>query len=184
MKLAKKRRTHSKSPRFSRRWLFLSLLALGIVVLIIALSRGDSSSNTKSQADSTAASASGEKQQSGSAATSGSDKTPADSTSASSSQAPKTPYGNFVSSHSVGFDDSESSICLTSANARCQITFSKDGATKSLGEKTADSDGAAYWYWKPQDIGLTAGSWQITASASLNGKSSSATDARNLQIQQ
>jgi hypothetical protein len=55
--------------------------------------------------------------------------------------------------------------------------------TKSLGSKTTDGDGAAYWTsWKLQDVGLSEGSWSITATATLNGQSKSTTDSLSLQV--
>lgn len=97
------------------------------------------------------------------------------------------PTGSFVSNHQPNLDGSpapnlESSVCNTTPGATCMITFTKDGATKSLEERTADVNGSVYWDWKIQDIGLTVGIWKIQAVASLNGKSLITADAVNLKV--
>lgn len=93
------------------------------------------------------------------------------------------PDGTFVSSHHVSMDVTIASNCTTTPGATCQISFTKDGTTKSLDSRTTDKGGGAYWSWKPQDIGLTSGSWKVKATATLNGKSLSADDALNLEVQ-
>ncbi|HJP96899.1 MAG TPA: hypothetical protein VJ843_06050 [Candidatus Saccharimonadales bacterium] len=97
------------------------------------------------------------------------------------------PTGDFVSNHHPNLSGSPApsqiaSVCTTTPGATCVISFSKDGVTKSLASETADSGGSAYWDWKLQDIGLTTGSWQITATATLNGQTKSATDALKLEV--
>lgn len=94
------------------------------------------------------------------------------------------PAGTFVSNHrpSLSANDGQSSNCTTSAGATCQITFTKDGATKSLAAQTTDRAGTTYWSWKPQDIGLSVGTWKIQAVATLNGQTKTADDALNLEI--
>ncbi len=184
MKTRKKNNTSSKISGFGRRQLIvLSLAFLVVIALAVVLLHNNSTDKSKSQAATTNTSVSAKGEQSTPA--SNSDKSPNSSagTATTSGEAPKTPYGSFVSSHSAGFNDSEASICTTSVGAKCQIVFSKDGVNKTLAEKTTDNDGVAYWSWKPQDLGLTAGSWQITATASQNGKTVSANDTRNLVIQ-
>lgn len=184
MKIRKKRYSSVKRSRFStRKLIILAVVALVVVGLALAISHHNSSNKTKSQM--TTVSSKGE-QAIPTTTASGSDKSTGTSTSSSSSpsgEVPKTPYGSFVSSHSAGSGDSELSTCLTSAGAKCMITFTKGGVSKTLDEKTTDSDGAAYWNWKPQDIGLSTGSWQIMATASNNGQTATATDTRNLTIQ-
>jgi len=106
-----------------------------------------------------------------------------------SGAAPKAPTGQFVSSHTASLNSSsnfgvttEDSVCNTSAGATCEITFTQNGVTKSLGKKTVDGSGAAYWSgWKIADY-LTSGTWKITATASLNGQTTSTTDVNNLVI--
>lgn len=92
------------------------------------------------------------------------------------------PSGNFVSNHSSSLDAAQSSDCTTTPGATCKITFTKDGVTKSLEERTTDRGGAAYWSWKPQDIGLSEGTWEIKAVASLNGKTLTSDDALKLTL--
>ncbi len=97
------------------------------------------------------------------------------------------PNGTFVSNHhpSLSGQNSnlEQSTCNTLPGASCDIEFSKDGVTKSLGLKQADSSGAVYWTWKLQDVGLTQGTWQTTARATLNGETKTAQDPLALTIQ-
>lgn len=97
-----------------------------------------------------------------------------------------TPFGNFVSNHFPGKDGSptaEQSVCNTTPGANCYIEFTKDGVTKKLDSKVADSSGSVIWNWDVKDAGLTEGSWQITAIASANGQTKSATDQISLEIQ-
>jgi len=95
------------------------------------------------------------------------------------------PTGNFVSAHkNVPSTTSLSSVCNTTSGATCQITFTNGSVVKSLSSQTTDSTGAAYWNsWKPSDLGLTSGSWQVQAVAILNGQTKTSTDAMNLEIQ-
>lgn len=101
---------------------------------------------------------------------------------------PIAPAGStFVSDHNRQLSNSklssEQSVCNTSPGASCVIEFSQNGVTKSLPAKTTDSYGTAYWSWTLQEIGLTPGSWQITAKATLNGQTKTAQDATNLNVQ-
>lgn len=75
------------------------------------------------------------------------------------------------------------SICNSTAGAACQITFTKDGVTKSLDTAQTDNGGSVYWTWKLQDLGLTPGAWHIQATATLNGKSARADDPLTLDVQ-
>src|SRR5690606_17218727 len=98
-----------------------------------------------------------------------------------------TPFGNFVSNHRPNLSGSPapntlSSVCNTTPGASCTISFTKDGTTKSLPAQTADANGATYWNWKLQDIGLTTGTWKVQANASLNGQTKSASDALDLVV--
>lgn len=100
-----------------------------------------------------------------------------------------TPTGSFVSNHHPNLSGSPapntmSSVCNTTPRATCKITFTKDGSTKELPAHTVDANGSAYWNWKLQDIGLTAGTWKITAVASLNGQTKTASDAMDLVVAQ
>ncbi len=97
------------------------------------------------------------------------------------------PSGDFVSNHSPNLSNSPapneiSSVCTTTPGATCTITFTKDGVTKSLPQQTTDRGGSTYWDWKLQTVGLTVGTWQINAVATLNGQTKSAADAINLNV--
>jgi hypothetical protein len=112
---------------------------------------------------------------------------PADQKSSGQTAKLVEPYGNFVSNHHPNLDGSPApsvmqSICTTTPGALCTISFTKDGVTKSLPEQRTDSGGAAYWNWNLQDVGLSEGSWQIQAKATLGSQTASAQDAINLEV--
>lgn len=74
------------------------------------------------------------------------------------------------------------SVCNTSPGATCKIIFTKDGVSKSLPDKIADSGGSAYWTWTLSDVGLTAGTWKVTATATLGTQTKTAADAQALEV--
>ncbi len=96
----------------------------------------------------------------------------------------QTPTGTFVSSHTVSTSSNISSACSSTPGATCIISFSNDnGSTISLAKEVTDPSGAAYWdSWSPKSIGLTSGTWHISAIASLSGQSKSATDSRDMVV--
>ena len=98
------------------------------------------------------------------------------------------PTGNFVSNHSPSLtgrlsSNNDQSICNSTQTAVCKIAFTKDGVTKLLADKVLDGNGTNYWNWTLQDIGLTAGPWKVTATASLNGQTKTSVDATLLIVQ-
>ena len=100
---------------------------------------------------------------------------------------PITPFGSFVSNHQPELNGAwelnrMQSVCNTSAGATCKISFTKDGETKSLSAQKTDKEGAAYWSWTLQEVGLTEGTWKVTATATLNGQTASASDPINLEV--
>lgn len=114
---------------------------------------------------------------------------PAPSANSNSSAAPVTPTGDFVSDHAPNLSGNphpsqENSVCVTTPGATCYIEFTQGNVAKQLSTQTADSNGAVYWTWDIAQDGFTAGSWQITAVASLNGKTATSTDPRALLINQ
>jgi len=112
-------------------------------------------------------------------------KTPSSSPAQTSDVTLVAPFGSFVSNHYPGKNGSpttEQSVCNTTAGATCYLQFTKDGVTKKLDAKVADSSGSAFWEWNVKDAGFTAGSWQITAVATLNGQTKSTTDQINLEV--
>ena len=107
---------------------------------------------------------------------------------AQSNQPPQQPYGDFVSNHHPNLDGNPvpnrmSSVCNTSPGATCTVRFTKNGVTKELPVKKSDDNGAVYWDWNLQDIGLSEGNWTIRALATLNGKTTTATDPLNLEVE-
>jgi hypothetical protein len=96
------------------------------------------------------------------------------------------PSGSFVSNHKPGQNGSpteESSVCLTTPGASCTITFTMNNTTKSLPAQTADSSGTAYWAsWTPASVGLTAGSWKVSAVATWGTQSATTQDPVPLEV--
>ncbi len=90
----------------------------------------------------------------------------------------------FVSAHNITLSDNPTlqSTCVTSPGASCVISFTSGTKTKSLNAQTTDREGATYWDWKPNELGLSKGKWTITATATLNGQSKSAKDAIQLEV--
>ena len=110
-------------------------------------------------------------------------------TTSSSTATPIAPFGNFVSNYNPDLSGSPSpnlmqSTCNTTPGATCVISFSMNGVTKSLAPETANTSGSANWTWHLQDIGLTVGYWNISATATLNGKSVTTGDTLQLNVQQ
>lgn len=98
------------------------------------------------------------------------------------------PYGTFVSNHHPSLDGStapstEESVCYAAPGATCYIEFTKGSLVKRLPAETADSSGSVSWNWDIKQAGLSTGSWTIKAIASLNGKTMSAQDNLNLEVQ-
>lgn len=97
------------------------------------------------------------------------------------------PSGAFVSNHHPNLDGSpapnqEQSVCNTTPGATCKIEFKKDGVTKSLPTATADDNGNVYWSWNLSGVGLTEGSWTITATATSGTISKISNDSLNLEV--
>lgn len=118
---------------------------------------------------------------------SSSDKSTDNTTPTAETKPVRAPSGEFVSNHSPNLDGSPapnlmSSVCSTTPGIQCSIRFSKDGVTKSLPAKITDTNGAAYWTWRLQDIGLTAGSWKITAVAKSGATTKTFSDPLNLKV--
>lgn len=98
----------------------------------------------------------------------------------------ETPYGSFVSNHkpSLSAANTVNSVCHTTLSATCEIRFSKGSEVKVLGPDKVGATGYVSWNWKLQDIGLSAGTWQVEAVAKLSGKTATATDTIALEISQ
>jgi len=99
------------------------------------------------------------------------------------------PTGNFVSDHHPNLSgspapNSMTSVCNTTPDASCQISFTNGSITKSLPKQVTDAGGVTYWYWKLQDIDLTAGNWSVSATSNLDGSSLSSTDPMTLVVSQ
>ncbi len=99
-----------------------------------------------------------------------------------------TPWGNFVSNHHPGQNGTpltETSVCNTTQGATCDISFTNGTATESLPAQVASSNGATFWSnWSLSSIGLTPGNWKITATATLDGQTKTATDPMELVVPQ
>lgn len=86
------------------------------------------------------------------------------------------PTGTFANVYQAKTSDQMGSTCNTTPGATCQIIFTNGTLTKSLSAQVADRGGAVYWAWKPQDIGLTKGTWHITARAVLGSQTKTTSD--------
>jgi hypothetical protein len=104
------------------------------------------------------------------------------------------PTGTFVSNHGsadqpVEPTTGEASNCITTPGASCSIQFTQNGVNKSLTAAAAndnakdDQNGTASWSWTPASVGLTTGSWTVTAIATLNGQTKSTQDPTQLTVQ-
>lgn len=99
------------------------------------------------------------------------------------------PFGDFISNHHPNLSgkpapNTVTSVCSTTPGATCYITFTKGNIIRSLSKQTTDSGGGAYWTYTLQSAGLTIGSWQVKAIASLNGQTKTASDAMELTVSQ
>jgi len=99
------------------------------------------------------------------------------------------PSGDFVSDHHPNLSGSPApntmtSVCNTTAGASCQIFFTNNSVVKSLPSQVANSGGSVYWNWTLQSVGLTAGSWQIKAVATMGTQTQSTNDATTLVVSQ
>lgn len=97
------------------------------------------------------------------------------------------PSGTLVSNHRPSLSSSslsgEQSVCNTSPGASCYIEFTKGNEVKKLPVQTTDSNGSTYWTWDVGQAGLGAGSWKITAVASLSGQTKTFDDSLTLDVQ-
>lgn len=137
-------------------------------------------------------SASGDTPLSDQTQTSGSTSSPKDSSSAApsldTSVTPVAPAGTFVSNHRPNLSGSpapsqENSTCTTTPGAECYIQFENDGVIKLLPAQVTDSNGNTSWDWDVKSLGLSQGSWTITAIAKNGAKTNSSGDEIRLQVQ-
>jgi len=80
------------------------------------------------------------------------------------------PWGSFANTYKASINDQMGSTCNTSPGATCQIIFTNGSQTKSVEAQTTDAGGAAYWSWTPKSVGLTPGTWHITAKAVMGSQ--------------
>jgi hypothetical protein len=100
---------------------------------------------------------------------------------------PDTPTGLFLNTHTLSLSGGAvpgdgQSVCKTTPGATCNIRFTKDGQTKELGAKVADSSGNVEWSWTPAEVGLTAGQWQVEIIAARGDYTAVAEDPLGLQV--
>lgn len=188
-----------KIKRYSKFWLILgSALIIIIVGVVTYLYMRNSSSttgqpnssgiynpNTNNPTSSVPASNTNKDPSGGGVATTkeGSNSAP----SIDASTQPSAPTGTFVSNHRPNLSgkpapSSETSTCTTTPGAQCKISFSMNGIVKSLPTQQTDGNGNTSWTWTLQDIGLTTGSWKISATAINGTKTANATDQLDLVV--
>lgn len=91
---------------------------------------------------------------------------------------PNRPIGQFVSNPGGPGNPNpttEESTCTTTPGAFCQILFKSGGVTNQLPAQKTDANGSTVWDWGIKAIGLTPGTWQVTAVATNGDKSASNT---------
>lgn len=94
------------------------------------------------------------------------------------------PWGTFANVYKTRPGDEMESTCNTTPGATCQIVFTNGSITKSLDAETTDAGGAVYWAWTPAGVGLTPGTWHITAKAILGTQTkTTSNDPLTLEIQ-
>jgi len=94
---------------------------------------------------------------------------------------PATPTGQFVSSHPAGKSMDEQSACITTPGASCYIQFTQGNVLRTLQPQLTDANGGAIWNWNTSY--LNSGNWQVSAVATLNGQTKTASDTTPLTIQ-
>lgn len=118
-----------------------------------------------------------------------SDKTKDNPTpSPDSTSSPLAPFGTFISNHKPNLGGSpapsqEQSVCNTTPGATCYIQFTKAGIIKTLGSQKTDNNGSTVWNWDINKAGFSAGSWEVTAFATLNGQTATTKDPLALEVQ-
>lgn len=100
---------------------------------------------------------------------------------------PVSPTGQFASNHRPNLSgqptpNAMSSVCTTTPGAHCKLQFQMGGITKELPAQPTDASGSVQWNWTLQDIGLTQGTWTITAVATNGSKSATAVDPIKLEV--
>lgn len=167
----------------------LVIIAIGSAGLYYFLNQKTNSSPTTPSAPSSGSAATKEKDASSSTSIGNSKDQDTDSTTPQidSSVTPQVPVGTFVSNHHPNLDGQPApntieSTCTTTAGATCTITFTNESTTLSLPAQKTDQDGNTTWTWKLQEIGLTEGSWTVTATATNGTKSTFSTDPMKLEV--
>lgn len=202
MARTKHKGSRSRLSTTRRRWLVvIAIFILGLAVLEISgvthFFHNKKAVSGIIPATSTASSSNGQAAGSGSEpgnskpapAANGNQKSNVSSSDSSVTLLLKAPYGTFVSNHhpslsgSNGVPSSMQSTCLTTPGAKCYMTFTNSGVTKTLQVQAADENGAVFWDWDVKTAGFTEGSWAVSATASLNGQSLTTKDSLNLEVQ-
>jgi len=187
----------SKRSRWSNPWLIpaiiLVIIAVGATAYVRHHDKSKSVSTTKIQTNNGVATPTTNVpggSPSSTASGIGQSKGPSSgsSSSISSGVTPGAPIGNFVSNHRPNLSGSpspnaETSNCTTTPGATCQIEFTMGSTTRSLAAQTTDASGNTAWYnWTLQSIGLTGGTWHVTAVAANGDKTVTAKDVNALVV--
>lgn len=102
---------------------------------------------------------------------------------------PTSPSGVFVSNHRPNISGNPapsmiSSTCTTSAGVDCFIEFRNGEVVKSLSRQKTDANGNTSWFWSISDIGLTQGTWTITAVAANGSLQVKSKDPMDLVVKE
>jgi len=92
--------------------------------------------------------------------------------SSSSSGQLVAPTGQLLNLHTVSLaaNPNMESVCITIADASCNIQFTQGSTVKSVGAKSTGSSGNVLFDWTPQGVGLTTGQWTVQAVVTQNGQ--------------
>jgi cytoskeletal protein RodZ len=206
MSYSTKKRLAKKSPSRRRLIEFMIIAIAAIIILLVALQLTHvihlfDSAPTKAVIPTTsvhsAANSSGKAKSSTRTSTTSTTTAPSGSSSTSSKEGPTSststtsaplvaPEGSFVSNHHPGQNGSpttEVSVCNTTPGATCYIQFTNGSYTRTLASQIADSEGTVTWNWDVSNPAFPAGSWQITAIATLNGQTKTTSDSQTLEVQ-
>lgn len=195
-------RPSNRKIRFTKKWqlvTFLLVVAAGIIIILEITDQTyifHEPYKTPEVITSTEEPASSEPEEKNNISSLGTTPSPespkqgdATTSTPASGAAPSTPYGDFVSNHHPNLDgnpapSSMQSVCNTSPGAKCSIEFTnQDGIIKGLAAQTTDNNGSTIWNWDIKQSGFTVGSWKIKVIATLNGKTTIAYDALNLDVE-
>lgn len=197
LEMSPKQKIQQKNKKRGRLWLFILISVALLAIVVVALEFTDvthffhaksptphtsspyTKGEPKQQPDKTGGNAADQRDGDTYTNTKGQSDTPVNPEATL-----EPPTGTFVSAHKISLNTNPplQSTCETTPKASCYITFTNGSKVVKLNQQTTDDGGAAYWTWKPKDVGLTTGSWKVQAVAQLGSKTLTADDSLKLEI--